>query len=58
MISLLNVLIMVICFLNFTGFVEQQASARGKHRIRGGQTLRDTLFAATESRQLAKRKRK
>ena len=30
--------------------MEQQATVKGKSRIRGGQTLRDTLFAATEKR--------
>jgi hypothetical protein len=34
--------------LYFVGFVECKAAERGKSRIRGGQTLRDTLFAATE----------
>jgi len=39
------------------GFVEEQAVVKGKSRIRGGQTLRDTLFAATENRRLKKKGR-
>ena len=38
----------------FAGFVDGQAIHKGKRRIQGGQTLRDTLFAATEIRKLAK----
>ena len=43
-------------FVGFvSGFVESQAIKRGKSRIRGGQTLRDTLFAATEAKRLVKK---
>jgi hypothetical protein len=43
--------------LYFVGFVEGKAAERGKTRIRGGQTLRDTLFAATELSRQAKKKK-
>jgi hypothetical protein len=36
------------------GHFEQQAMAKGKSRIRGGHTLRDTLYAATANRRSKK----